>query len=1158
MENIDSIEKIYRSYFADKKIDFAFLYPTKTGLQKSIFDATKPIVDLLSRTGLHDYQIQGQGNLNKIRLPTVIIADKLRNSESSTSLYRPETKNGDPRLWPSNANRFLTANSTCAVAVYRGSLLIVNCDRTSTQKLDRHLSELYSDKTFKSTNTDAPEKFSQGYHLLNSAINEHITSGSFTEKELYLDFEGDFCSNIARLANVNDDELTDLILEAAKRKILQKPNDPFGFFIAKSDAWRRSKFNGLPPTTLFLSFLSIVSEQMSQSDDFGHNNFYDRLIAILGIENPEHERNIRNKFKDTKKVWEDFNDWLLKNDGKFGYPTARSIIPAWTYISYGISQALLRDGDKQHIAKALEDRRGQFLGGIDKGQAYDFLNFYLNSSMSNKYLRDLWQIRSLRPKIIETTLEEAENINFETDAETRSKRLYLRVQLSTYPFRAYKPTIVFRNTNGSIERELYAEKSTVKFCSTEKVHLIPSTSELSVLGNPAELAMNQILLNPIHLVSKEPVAERFKFSPRRATALQEVEPGIYEQVNRPEIFKKHIIICQKSIKDKVNGFLLSCADMSFVLNEKPRGLPQEFVIFENVTFMRSIPEDEIVEAHDPMYWLRPIETMKELDIIGGMKIANNIYHRSSQLQLLISSNKEEVQVSIKNQDEDFNTTYAFMTEKGVGSIKIPQIFGEPFPSYTDLNIDVKLTNYSPTKISFRSARDAKSSGKAPSSYQFSNKNPLGIVSAQAKDIEASTDVTAVSGMIIEQGAIIPSISNATMHGSNQIKFDRNHDIEHTEYHRIEGYEHPHSCFIGGIHIWKFPYQGPDVNLTQEEKRVGTCSVCAETRILPSKKIKKTESNKNTSSYIFRNYSVLPKNRSQYNISDLQDCLCYLQELSWEKFRQICEPFHEENNLYATNLVRKLTALGITDVTLDPNSLRIKRISIAPSVLLKVENKLILLGFRTKQLIKDIQEILGPYEPFKLDYEPDYDIETVSFTASSDHAKLLALNNVTDHMGRKINISSGFEHNLIDCLPNFRTVYEALPETSVSTKSIQKFNPQAGKWQNVDYLSEAGGYRQIWPSYDYFVKTKDGKIKQSTFEISKLYAADLQSSPLHYFNENSSSFISKIGCELPPLLQRALIAFSGKLPDKNHSGEIHYKNVNKDQALKLLNKIQGQC
>ena len=81
-----------------------------------------------------------------------------------------------------------------------------------------------------------------------------------------------------------------------------------------------------------------------------------------------------------------------------------------------------------------------------------------------------------------------------------------------------------------------------------------------------------------------------------------------------------------------------------------------------------------MEAHDPMYWLRPIETMKELDIIGGMKIANNIYHRSSQLQLLISSNKEEVQVSIKNQDEDFNTTYAFMTEKGVGSIKIPDIW----------------------------------------------------------------------------------------------------------------------------------------------------------------------------------------------------------------------------------------------------------------------------------------------------------------------------------------------------------------------------------------------------------------------------------------------------------------------------------------------------
>ena len=114
---------------------------------------------------------------------------------------------------------------------------------------------------------------------------------------------------------------------------------------------------------------------------------------------------------------------------------------------------MLRDGDKQHIAKALEDS-GQFLGGIDKGQAYDFLNFYLNSSMSNKDLQSIYgKLEVPRPKNnwrASYTKEAREYPTLKSTRKSLFKRLYLRVQLSTYPFRAYKPTIVFRNTNGSI------------------------------------------------------------------------------------------------------------------------------------------------------------------------------------------------------------------------------------------------------------------------------------------------------------------------------------------------------------------------------------------------------------------------------------------------------------------------------------------------------------------------------------------------------------------------------------------------------------------------------------------------------------------------------------------------------------------------------------
>ncbi len=84
--------------FKSSKIPVCFLVPTKTGLEKSIMDATKSVRDFLEEREIHSFSNQQQGTNNKVLIETNFYSQG-QLIETKTSLYRPETKNGDPRIW---------------------------------------------------------------------------------------------------------------------------------------------------------------------------------------------------------------------------------------------------------------------------------------------------------------------------------------------------------------------------------------------------------------------------------------------------------------------------------------------------------------------------------------------------------------------------------------------------------------------------------------------------------------------------------------------------------------------------------------------------------------------------------------------------------------------------------------------------------------------------------------------------------------------------------------------------------------------------------------------------------------------------------------------------------------------------------------------------
>lgn len=110
-------------------LDYGLLEPTNTGLAKSIMDATADYRLFLRREGIHNFDRQPQGTENKCMIPATVITVNGLAMKADASLYRPRTKNGDPRVWFSNLHRYCSAGDIL-VSIWAGNQIwVLNATR---------------------------------------------------------------------------------------------------------------------------------------------------------------------------------------------------------------------------------------------------------------------------------------------------------------------------------------------------------------------------------------------------------------------------------------------------------------------------------------------------------------------------------------------------------------------------------------------------------------------------------------------------------------------------------------------------------------------------------------------------------------------------------------------------------------------------------------------------------------------------------------------------------------------------------------------------------------------------------------------------------------------------------------------------------------------
>ena len=106
-------------------IEAGYIVPTETGLIKSILDAHAGLRIYLKSSGFHDFHAQRQGPEGK-RIVEAAYVTPTGLRQTKVSMYRPETKSGDPRIWPYELKMFSRVGNLLAIFVHDNQLFIAN------------------------------------------------------------------------------------------------------------------------------------------------------------------------------------------------------------------------------------------------------------------------------------------------------------------------------------------------------------------------------------------------------------------------------------------------------------------------------------------------------------------------------------------------------------------------------------------------------------------------------------------------------------------------------------------------------------------------------------------------------------------------------------------------------------------------------------------------------------------------------------------------------------------------------------------------------------------------------------------------------------------------------------------------------------------------
>ena len=1132
----DVVSEIYEE-FGKRGLEVVLLFPTRTGLEKSIFDATRSIASYFLSTGLHDYSVQGRGPENKKIVETKLIS-KDTVLDTKTSLYRPLTKSGDFRFWPARIPNLAVAGDVLAVLVRDGVLVIINCSSIDFSDLD------YLDVIL-SAQGRANEADRVNYGLINYALNNFLFDGKYSQKSLYLDFDGELSAHLSAALEVDIKDVPDNVFKLVKTQLVLDGANPYSEFVHMNQIWRRNRFSNHPPTTLFLASLTLVAETMSSGDGRSQNNYYDRLLEALNINDPKLSASFKSNFRATEQLWLDFNNWLNVKDGEIGIATAFPIIPTKRFISYPISQALLRKGDSENIQKFLISRGLNPLVELDIDLFGEVLGRWLTSTAATQYLRQLWSNRSLRKFIIQAAYSEIENLPVlalkELESGWRQANLKLKLVRRNFPKKRLDVTI-FAELKDGYSTDSYVNEQTISgvFETEAKLFLAPSDHNSVYLGPNSSIRLERFLSKSVALFDQDNKT-KFVFTSREAIAFEAVDRE-FRQVNRPKLYAEHLVLLREEQLDKVQKFLNFCADKNYSLREDVIGVPNGYCLIENVRFVKPVSVNDWDPA-DVNYWLLPSSFRTNLEPVGGLRLRGKTYHLNSDMTLffnsdtdvgteIVSASYTKKTSSVEPDAKSEETSHVIEIKDGVGIINLADFY----QNISDGELELRSTSgaFSTTNISFRSSASSNNP-RVMTSLSASPDNLFQLVSAS--DIQQHVEGAVISINSNEQDAY-----SAQKFVGDYFEVLPEIDSDFEDYSISSANIEELSCVERGHHYWVVPTEASDGVWE------GICKQCGQNRLWPAKGKRQIDRITKVYALMSRPFLDLDLKDISYDLETIFDAICYLQSINWNNFKDLCASA-KMPDFYEYEFIKSLSLMQHIDVEMNSQNQGIAKCHVRPTTLLNINGAWHLAGFHNEAIRASIERFLDcKAEVLK----NERSINTIVF--ENIPAELLnETSEIILDIGEPVKILNDGPLDYLSKVVGVSSLYPSAVEISIgSNAQLQRFDPARLRWEKHADISGVGAYRTRWPSTVYFLVDENGRTLLTTSYLSKIYAATIQGLRLHDYNPESEEFICKVGCDLVPLSERALYACSGKLPRRAQNGDLIYENVMPELASRILN------
>jgi hypothetical protein len=998
------------------------------------------------------------------------------------------------------------------------------------------------------------------YELLNNALNAVVFDGRFAMRPVYVDLEDNLALEVSAALGIAPAELDDFIGLAVSETLFGPHYDPYHWHAQRLKAWAKIGRSTPPPFIGLLAALSLAAEKMRADSQFSATNYYERLFEVLGVQGVSRQNLLRQYARSTRPLWRELNQWLTEHDFELGRPTARQV-NSWKYVSYALSQALVREGDRQRFHLLFAQYDLSPLDDISESEMSLFLHDWMTGTGPNSWLKRLWSNTDLRERVAAAALSELESWDGgDSTGEVRNRRLGWTAVIKSFPTKRFDLllTTIGAEIDEDIQLEVPAGASKATLASFEACEgrpwLTPAPSgEFSLLEPISGIDIGALMLASFELCSGANAS--FSHLARPIVPLAKMDTGIYyREVQRTSLLRRHAVLCHEKWVPIVKSHLAKCARPGFALStwEQLPGLPPEWALFEDVEIVRVLET-----TNHSLGPLVPLSEGISIQMDGGLRLAPQIWHQAAPPKVLATCDQGafELQVRVHRGDSDDEIVWSGKSSGGSCEITAKTIKAA---KASELSVvTVKGGQESGEKIlALRDASLPRPTRGQELAYFPAKDDPISVLNARRID-EPSSERLRVRGMLVEGPRVgvatkIERPSGVFIDHEDQEEVDQ--PQEEYETRKLEGLSE--TCVIRGYHYW-ICEPGYIDDSRWEAKRMD-CRDCGLTSYLRNrgKKIWGTQGKPREQTSRPVNAPPVTRGARTTSLDLVFDGLCYLGAGTWHAFQSLTSA-HSEEAWFASAFIKDLCDLGHIDVERAPSG-RVTSWSVAPPALVvREDGEAYLSGFRNADLVDSVADAL---EDSECEYVIDPSSEHVrrhAWTNVSLDLALEVLANVRDPFGRPIAVIGVPAAEITKSVSAFSLIVQALAPVHLESKDgLERFDARKGRWSHVASQSEAGAYRTNFAGRRYFIRDEAGECRAASHEVAKIFAARLDAIMLHNYDEKTGCLVGVLGCDLPGLLSRAVTSCSGRLPERDR-GRVYHGAVPPAVAQELLSKLYGK-